>query len=55
MNIICALCGQKSFIDDKSPKAKRIHKYPTDTYICDICYNKITIKTQERISKKKNN
>lgn len=55
MQIKCVLCERKAIIDDKSIQAKKLLYNPIKIYICDVCYTRIAIKTNERNAKRNNN
>lgn len=66
MNVQCAICDKVEDIDGNSLLAKRLRNRRITSYLCEPCYERISIKTQERhdtgnfhlyssISKKKNN
>lgn len=48
MRVKCVLCDKINVIDDESPIAKRLRNRPIHTYMCDECYERISIKTEER-------
>jgi len=50
MKVKCVLCDKIETIDDESLKAKQLRNRPIHTYMCNTCYNRITEKTNKRLS-----
>lgn len=48
MRAKCMICDRIDTLDDESPIAKRLRNRPIHTYLCDSCYERITVRTIER-------
>lgn len=48
MNVQCAICDIVEDIDVNSSVAKRLMNRRSSSYLCQPCYDRITIKTKER-------
>ena len=48
MRAKCMLCDRIDTLNDESPIAKRLKNRPIHTYLCDTCYDRITVRTIER-------
>jgi uncharacterized protein YlaI len=50
MRVKCVICDKIESIEDGSPQAKRLRNRPIHTYLCKSCEERITEKTNARIS-----
>lgn len=50
MRVKCVICDKIESIEDESLLAKRLRNRPIHTYLCNVCYERITEKTLARIS-----
>ena len=50
MKVKCVICDKIENIEDDSFKAKRLRNRPIYTYMCQLCYDRISEKTEERIA-----
>lgn len=50
MRVKCVICDKIESIDDNSFQAKRLRNRPINTYMCKVCYDRITENTQKRIA-----
>ncbi|WP_074433016.1 YlaI family protein [Neobacillus dielmonensis] len=50
MRVKCVLCDKIEAINDESLTAKRLRNRPIHTYMCKECCERITEKTNARIS-----
>ena len=48
MRVKCVLCDKINQIDDESLIAKRLRNRPIHTYMCDVCNERISSKTEDR-------
>ncbi|MDQ0253864.1 uncharacterized protein YlaI [Evansella vedderi] len=48
MRVKCVICDVIENIDDYSPLAKKLRNRPIHTYMCNQCYERIEIRTNER-------
>lgn len=48
MRVKCVLCDKIESICDETLMAKRLRNRPIHTYLCDECYTRIEIRTNER-------
>ncbi|MEK4268606.1 MULTISPECIES: YlaI family protein [Bacillus] len=49
MRVKCSLCDKIDLIDDDTLIAKRLRNRPIHTYMCNECYERIKIKTENRM------
>ncbi|WP_353855893.1 YlaI family protein [Bacillus sp. Bos-x628] len=49
VRVKCSLCDTLETIDDDTLVAKRLRNRPIHTYMCDVCHERIKIKTEDRI------
>ncbi|MDI3412329.1 YlaI family protein [Bacillus sonorensis] len=49
MRVKCSLCDKIDLIDDDTLIAKRLRNLPIHTYMCNECYERIKIKTENRM------
>lgn len=50
MKVKCVICDQIESIEDDSPQAKKLRNRPIHTFMCKVCFDRITNRTNERIS-----
>ncbi|MEH7108008.1 MULTISPECIES: YlaI family protein [Bacillaceae] len=50
MRVKCVICDKIESIADESPVAKRLRNRPIHTYMCNNCSERITERTNARIS-----
>ncbi|AZB42792.1 DUF2197 domain-containing protein [Bacillus sp. FJAT-42376] len=50
MRVKCVICDQVHTINDETLLAKRLRNRPIHTYTCPECYDRIEVKTKERLS-----
>ncbi|MFD3448002.1 YlaI family protein [Microbacteriaceae bacterium 4G12] len=50
MRVKCILCDTIDHLDDENPLAKRLRNRPIHTYLCKSCYDRVTERTQQRLS-----
>ncbi len=50
MRVKCMICDKSESISDESPIAKKLRNRPIHTYTCSECYDRIKIKTEQRIA-----
>lgn len=50
MRVKCVICDRIESIEDHSFTAKKLRNRPIHTYTCDVCYDRITEKTNKRIA-----
>ncbi|WP_096199205.1 YlaI family protein [Bacillus sp. FJAT-45350] len=48
MRVKCVICDRIDNIDDYNPLAKKLRNRPIHTYTCPECYERITVRTNER-------
>ncbi|GAE32650.1 MULTISPECIES: YlaI family protein [Halalkalibacter] len=48
MRVKCVLCDKIEKISDELPLAKRLRNRPIHTYMCNECYDRIKVKTEQR-------
>lgn len=50
MRVQCVLCDTIHEIDDYSPLAKKLRNRPIHTFMCEVCYDRIAKKTEDRLA-----
>ena len=50
MRVKCVLCDKIEAIENDKFEAKRLRNRPIHTYMCQICTDRITKRTNERIA-----
>lgn len=50
MKVQCVLCDKIETIEDDSFMAKRLRNKPITTYMCEECYERISINTKKRLA-----
>lgn len=50
MKVKCVLCETIDNLDDELPLAKKLRNRLIHTYMCDECYERIEVRTKERLS-----
>ena len=48
MRVKCVLCEKIDKLDDQLPLAKRLRNRPIHTYMCEVCHQRITERTEKR-------
>jgi len=50
MRVKCVICDAINILDDELPLSKKLRNRPIHTYMCSPCYDRISFKTEERLS-----
>ncbi|WP_081415762.1 YlaI family protein [Peribacillus kribbensis] len=50
MKVKCVLCEKIENLNSDTLLAKRLRNRPIHTYMCQDCYDRIELRTQERMS-----
>lgn len=50
MRVKCVICDKVESIDDDSLLAKRLRNRPIHTFMCKVCEERITERTNERMA-----
>lgn len=50
MRVKCVICDKIESIADDSFQAKRLRNRPIHTYMCKVCEERITNRTNERVA-----
>ncbi|MGW8457972.1 YlaI family protein [Bacillus atrophaeus] len=50
MRVQCSICDKIEQIDDETLMAKRLRNRPIHTYMCQVCHERIKIRTEERLN-----
>lgn len=50
MKVKCVICDKIESIEDESLEAKRLRNRPIHTFMCKVCEERITKRTNERIA-----
>ncbi len=50
MRVKCFICDKIELINNESNLAKRLRNRPIHTYTCQLCYDRITERTKERLA-----
>lgn len=50
MRVKCVICDKIENIENESVLAKRLRNRPIHTYTCQLCHDRITERTKERLA-----
>ena len=50
MRVKCVSCDSLQQLDDDLPQAKKLRNRPINTFMCDVCHERIALKTEARIA-----